>query len=125
MTICPEAMEAALKWSANNEAPLQQKSPAKPRRRKATIDPKKGMVVSEAAAKVLIANGAKDLRNQPGGVATNAAPVVVHNPVAANGATNSTESGDTAAFKPAPTSEANFVFSRTVSNPRASNVAPF
>ena len=123
MTICPEAMEAALKWSANNEAPLSQKSPAKPRRRKATIDPKKGMVVSEAAAKVLIANGAKDLRNQPAGVVTDAVPVVVHNEVVAKDATSNTQSGGTAPLYPTPTNEANFVFSRTVSYPHAPNVA--
>ncbi len=57
------------RWSADGppkqKNPPKQKSPPKPRRGKPIIDPKKGMVISEAAAKVLIADGASDARKKP------------------------------------------------------------
>jgi hypothetical protein len=114
--ISAEALEAGRRWSADGRPkqknPPKQKSPPKPRRGKPIIDPKKGMVISEAAAKVLIANGASDARKKP---AANAMPVVVHNPVDANAAP-SAQPTKTYTFGPTPTSEANFIFSR-VSNP--------
>lgn len=115
--ISAEALEAGQRWSADGppkqKNPPKQKSPAKPRRGKPIIDPKKGMVVSEAAAKILIANGASDTRRKP---ATNAMPVIVHNPGDANGAP-SAQPTKTHTFTPTPTNEANFIFTRGVSNP--------
>ena len=117
-----EALEAGLRWSENG-GPSKKKSPPKPRRGKQIIDPKKGMVVSEAAAKALIANGAADRRPKSARAAVNAMPVVVHNPVNTSGDRsnlgNHNQFGDVSALKPAPTNEANYIFSRTVSNPHA------
>ena len=114
--ISAEAMQAGLNWAGNKEGASIQKSPAKPRRRaKPIIDPKKGMVISEATAKVLIANGATDKRPKPVGAASSATPVIVHNLVGASGATKEQSAG-IPPLNPTP-SEANFIFSRTVSDP--------
>ncbi len=113
--ISAEALEAGRRWTGNG--PPKQKNPPKPRRGKPIIDPKKGMVISEAAAKVLITNGASDTRNKPTRAVSNAMPVVVHNPVGGNVASNA-QPTKTYTFTPTPTSEANFIFpSRGVSNP--------
>ena len=113
--ISTEAMQAGLDWPGNKDEAVKKKSPPKPRRRaKAIIDPKKGMVISEAAAKALISNGAVDMRPKAAAVPADTTPVVAHNPVGPSGATDD-QSVVSPPLNPTP-GEANFIFRRNVSD---------
>lgn len=93
-----------------NGGGVQNPKTTKSRRNKPQIDPRKGLVVSKAAAKLLIASGATDNTGR-------SAPVAAPMPVLENRSNPSISypdglSGNGSQYMPRPANETNFVISR-------------